>query len=359
MSEIDTVSMQIACELKDHMPVWFGHEAHFIETAPTVYSKRNSLILRYAFRDTKRIHHIYVKLARRPRLKTLADAIASQDMRKRAQDEFRLLTDIDAAAQRYAPAELCALRPLGYFPRWNAVVTEELSSKSLKSLMFAPTTLLHMPHSQQQVERACSLAGSWLHMFHTRVGDCRLEAFDDTEIIQDTDRIFTNLMQFTHYDLRRQQDVFQSRISAQRGRQVPIALVHGDYGAFNVIVAPDGRVGSLDVSEIRRGSIYFDIGWFLSDLRVNGLQALSWGKIMTKKTIKTYQQAFLSGYFKGQEIDQEMLTLMSLYYVIFKWLQHEEKLQRRTKTTLHIVRPWIERYFHHVVLTLTAHLESK
>ena len=358
-AEINIISAQIAQELEVLLPVWYGNGAHLMQVEPTVRANRNSLLLLYPFQDRQQNQRrVYVKLARRQRMKTLADAITNTTMRERAQIEYHLLMNIDDATKRYAPKDMCAVRPLGYLPQWNAVVTEELQSRSLKSMMYSPSSLFHVQGPQQNFERAFSLAGSWLRLFHTQVGNCQLEIFDHTNMLRELDRLFDGLAQHTTYDLRKVREVFQKRVHAQNGRAIPVALIHGDYGAFNVFMTADGRVGALDVGETHRNMIYFDIGWFLADLRISRLQTLSWGHILKKETVRAYERAFLGGYFQNEPVDQELLTLMSLYYVLLKWFIHEENFRQHIKTSHRFVRPWIQRYLYRVTLTLVSHLET-
>jgi aminoglycoside phosphotransferase (APT) family kinase protein len=112
---------------------------------------------------------------------------------------------------------------------------------------------------------------------------------------------------------------------------LPLGLGHGDYAMRNVLVGPTGAVRVIDANGRWYTPIYEDIGCLLIDVKCNRIQVLSRGR-MLKRRIRTYEEAFLEGYF-GRKLDGEA-ELVGLYQVqacLDKWasrVAHHERTRR-------------------------------
>jgi hypothetical protein len=193
-------------------------------------------------------------------------------------------------------------RPLDYLPDGPAVVMERVPGTPLASLL---RRALPWGRSRRSAEARCVQAGRWLARYHaaTAAGGPRpLDA--DTK----WDFLLESLASLDRAGvepalLGRLLDALRPTAADAFARPRPVAGLHGDFTADNVLVDGERMIG-IDVWGTFVNTVDHDLASFLNSLH---LLRITWP--LPGPTLGRLERAFLGGYAAG-ETEQSPATLV-------------------------------------------------
>jgi len=107
----------------------------------------------------------------------------------RTMREFEVLEEVFDVVMKLKILALTAIRPLFYYPQWNAIVMEELPSRILEEMISDFSTRVGIGSKHQIFLEALYRTGQWLRMYHEALGDMRLEPFNANEMLEDVNNM--------------------------------------------------------------------------------------------------------------------------------------------------------------------------
>ncbi len=193
--------------------------------------------------------------------------------------------------------------------------------KDLKSLL-KRATRLH-GGDRRRVDKAFRHSGAWLREFHTlpdlEFTEQRHEYRDD--FIDAAQRFTKGLIQH-----RGRRDFFNGICSqlikaAQQllPREVPSAVVHGDFAPRNILVGADSRVTVFDMQRRCRAPLFEDIAYFLMSVKTPGPQVRYQGAFFSHGQLAHWESQFLSGYFGEQDMQHGPVRLYEILLTLEWW----------------------------------------
>ncbi|HYN89900.1 MAG TPA: hypothetical protein VER55_15310, partial [Ardenticatenaceae bacterium] len=176
------VVTQVSAQVARQIPTWYGDGAALLGALPDQRARTWSFFMRYGVRLVDgTLTGLLVKIPREPGIATLEGAVAAEHLRPLAQQEYETLLAIAAAFEGSTSDSYCSVRPLAYLPEWNAIVMEELPAEPLKAIILRGRMMLNRDRDWVAVEQALARAGTWLRLFHERVGALKHEPFPAEE----------------------------------------------------------------------------------------------------------------------------------------------------------------------------------
>ena len=326
--EDTTIVAEISEYIAAHISEWYGSEAKLLLPYPVQRAQRLSLILVYQIVLPGAGHvRLFAKVARRPYLKTLTEAVSLERLRRLTQAEYEILRRVSQMVAASPTADrLAAIRPIAYLERWNALVMEEFPSTSVSRLLFSPRSLFASSAQQASSLQALFHSGVWLRQFHRTVGDSTGVAFDAQEMVQELDALIRKLRSIMNRPSYFDTLQAQVRSWCMKLDQLPVTVVlsHGDFHLGNVLLSSDAEVAVIDFDQCSRKPIYADVANLLTDLTVRKQQVLSYGLLIRRSRLARYEQSFLQGYFGDQTEDTlAFVSLFCVWLVLRKWLSDE------------------------------------
>jgi hypothetical protein len=289
-----------------------------------------------------------VKIARKPSMHRIGDAIRVDELRTIAQTEYFFLKTTWDAFERAKKPGFYAVQPFAYLEVWNAIVMREAEGKSLNYLFFKPTIPLGISGSRVKLLEVLKQAGQWLKLFHSGAGEVKLEPFPCADAKEETEQLFESLSansanQIEVNGLKRRVLELLSRLDAE----VPVARLHGDYHFSNILFTPDGRLCALDPLYSIRNPIYEDLAELLVHPLTRPVQFLTSGRFASHQLVDGCQKAVLDGYFNDSVCNQNMLNFYCALHIVHQWSMNEKKLQKTgmKQTLLKPIVLIMRRYF--------------
>ena len=157
---------KISKEVSKGLPSWGGKASSLASLEPEVIKFPASFFLRYpTAKSNDSGSTILVKIPREENVDSIAQAASpGKQLADRTNNEFMLLREVAWLVNKLKIKELTAIEPLFYFPEWNAIVMEELPSKSLEELAFDLRTRFSVPKYFKLFEDSLYRGGQWLRV---------------------------------------------------------------------------------------------------------------------------------------------------------------------------------------------------
>jgi Ser/Thr protein kinase RdoA (MazF antagonist) len=223
---------------------------------------------------------------------------------------------------------LCAVRPLSYWPEWNAIAMEELKCRPLSA--FHPRMSIQALRGPGAIafETLLERAGRWLSIFHRTMGEMQIEPVSMPLLKSEFEDRLSQLQEFLgpRKELIHVRKMFMERIDAFQDASLPLVRLHGDFKSSNILISTDGRLAAVDTKMRYRGPIYMDIAKLLCDLQTDHFSAMTLGVFAHSHA---WRKAFLSGYFGPEPCNERALQIYSVLAALDKWTWDEKLLAPR------------------------------
>lgn len=327
---------------------WYG-DASIRSVVPEIVTRPWSFMLRYPLaKSVDRTGAVLVKVARHQKM-DLARSVKERALLERTEREFGMLSAIATVFQEENGAhEFCFVRPLEILPQWNAIVMEELESRTLKTYILKPRIILGLTRDWTTIETLLLKGARWLHQYHQGMGDVQESRLADTGLSRRIDQILERLaVHIPEQTLGPIKSYLMERSIKLADRKVVVAMLHSDFHCGNILITPEGHVGALD-ADLARGPIYQDIAKYFADLNTRGIQVLTRGGFIRTCQLEKCYRAILQGYFGVEEYDEELLRFFISIAILEKWMIDENSLRQSTGTKsliFKVLSSWRRNYF--------------
>lgn len=263
--------------------------------------------------------HLVVKVPRWEEAPTLEAALAAgpQESTRR---EYVTLEALAAAVAASGDPGLVAVHPVAYVPDLNAVVTERLSARPLRSRLGS------WPGAEGRLDGVLRRAGRGLRLYHDRVAGAAPGRLDGAALAAELERSAGTAVR------RPLQDALTALARQARERDGAPAVVgaaHGDFNLANVLVTGDDRVAVLDPNLVP-GPVLQDAAKLLTDLGMRRARAVTAGRL-GRRGLARAEASFLEGYGPA---DAGLLSFLRAVATVRRGLEMEQSLAGR---------PWLFR----------------
>lgn len=173
------------------------------------------------------------------------------------------------------------------------------------------------------LQQAFHNTGAWLRLFH------QLPAGQETRPrLAGRNELLDSVSEYMAYlarqlDHSHQLDTIQQRLNHHICDEIPINLPlvcgHGDFGLHNVFVNGDERVIGFDTLAYWQTSPYEDLSYFLLLLEALPPLFLSRSWRLPARTVRDARDAFLEGYFDGEDIPYRSILVFEVLVALDKW----------------------------------------
>jgi len=284
----DSIINSISQVISERVSEWCGENISLASLLPEKLTFRNSFFLRFqllGFENTTRA--LLVKIPREQDMVSLEQAVSNQELKEMTKSEFDMLIEVYDVVSKLKSTAFTAIRPLFYLPQWNAIVMEELPSRTLEDLAFDLRTRLKLQPEWGQFKDALYLTGQWMRMYHETLGSWQLAPLKIDDLILEIDQKI-NLLEpsvIRRVDWNELRAQFRRILDNLRGLSVPYVNLHGDLFLTNVVITPDNRVAVIDLTRMSWGPIYSDLSSVIIELVEQRLKLSSFGFIVREPTI--------------------------------------------------------------------------
>ncbi len=340
---------QITAQLGCAVPEWFGSGVSLVPQ-PEMRQREWSFLIRYPLRGMLAGRALIVKIPREPSMESVEEAVAAQHLYAVGMGEYQTLCAIAVAFEQER-----SVRPLDYWPLWNALVMEEVEAPSLKSLFLRPVMALNRSQEWQPFEEALKASGQWLRHFHEEVGTLRYQPLERAALQQPIGHLLDQLAALSGGTQPRA----PLRAALARAMQqvneevVPTTMLHGDFNCANILVDRAGTIFVLDPNGDQRGPAYQELARLITDLSTRKEQVLSYGRFARPTRLARCRAAVVRGYFAGNPYDKHLLNLFCAVAVLHKWVENERTLASASggaRGAATLLAPLLRRYFAGVIL---------
>ena len=350
MSEIIS---QITQSVLQKLPHWYGAGTVLLTPEGQVEKRPFSYLIRYQIGkpdgSTPTIIAKYNKSSLSSNESTPNNRQQTTEMRK-YYDTLTKIAHIFAEKPTY-----CYIRPLDYLSSHNTIIMEELPSHSLRDEFVHPYMLVGSSQKRQKFLAYLMQASSWLHIYHTQVSSITMERFTQADLKAIIDKKLNYLHSVTNYQLNTShiEQRLADWLEQVNDIQVPHAHLHKDYSYANVLITPDGRIGSLDTKH-RYGAIYEDLAHLIIDGYTGKWQILSQGLIFSPNYLHQCQQAILNGYFQTFPVNNNLLNFYCILASLNKWIYTEKNKLKHLSSTNKLLIATTRRYLHRLPSYFTS-----
>ena len=331
MWNIHNLVPKLTDEVRSNVSEWYGADARLVSEKPAIECRNYSFILTYPIISNDGSEFaVLVKIPKRivDDETNHAHCLGSDSINIRS--EYETLLKISQAIDSFGSQNLFAVKALAYFEEWNVVVTEEMPCHRLKELLLSPRIFFGYGRDWAELEVLYQKVGEWLRVFHDHLGSPSSGVFKADVVAAKIDREFARIIKASKLDIYNSniRKYFESVLDRMEGKKLTFSALHGDFASGNVLISPQGNVGSLDSPIGQRGPIYVDMGNLLADfcvieaqLAINGLAVC-----FNQHRYDACVDAFLDGYFDFDEPNLAALDLFCAIAVMEKWRWNAEKI---------------------------------
>jgi aminoglycoside phosphotransferase (APT) family kinase protein len=189
--------------------------------------------------------------------------------------------------------EVAVVKPVAYYPKFLAIVSEEAPGESLANVIAREAKLWPAADKLDQLTEYCRRAGQALAaMQKTTVEASRFEPAGLLEYIEvRLQRLLeSRQVPFSSADRRQIIKFLETALPMIPAEQLGLCGVHSDYAPFNLLACPE-KITVVDFTMFKIGSVYNDLTYFY-----HRLEGYLHKPIYRVPTIRRLQEAFLRGY---------------------------------------------------------------
>lgn len=305
--------------IQERLGDWYGSSAFLKSPTPQIRCYTNSFLLRYEVMTSTGNRGILLKIRRNPKMTSLRRAVESPDLHINIPKEYNTLCYV---YERIGSGHehFTAIRPLGYFEDYFAILMEEFPSHSLRHL------LQKQRHNNRvEVQVIAQRAGELLRFFHERVYSTAPAAYSADDILADAETFARRLEQHSRGRVRMQGilDAFARKLSKKDIHSIPYTTAHQDLTCDNVLYSEAGKVCLIDIN-VKPAPIYSDLGLLLIHPEAFRDQIFRDGRYFSQQYLKNYRDSILKGYSVGSPINHFLVNVYSAIRVLDKWAMHQE-----------------------------------
>jgi hypothetical protein len=347
---------EITATLAARVGEWFGAGAVSDAASAQLRLYPNSFLLRLRVRVRNDQPVLLVKIPRKPAHQSIDEALKNDYLREHTRAYFDfMLAAWNAFEQADAPG-CFAIRPLGYFEQWNAIVMLEAQGRPLKDML-----VLGRPPQTREFQGHLANAARWVRIFHERIGEMNVQTFSRAEIEAALDAVLDDLAKYSRGRVNTASIRTSLLASVSDGWRVPVARTHDDYHYSNVLVSPEGRVCGLDARRRTvRNPIYADLATLLLDPATRVASILTGGLLLPRRFFERSRQSILDGYFAAEPHDASILDFYCAMVALDKWMINERRLAAgRARFAGIVLRPWVRWYFSSLLRRYLVSLPSR
>ncbi|MEW5828991.1 MAG: hypothetical protein AB1846_08900, partial [Chloroflexota bacterium] len=254
--------------------------------------------------------------------------------------------------ERIGDPDCVAVRTLGFLEPWSAIAMLEVEGLALRSLLDRPRVGFGRSGPAGRLVECLGKAARWLRHYHEQVGGLRVGPVSKALMAARLDKVAGDVADHlgSRYNAPRNLSALRERIGEASGPE-PVARLHGDFHASNILVTPRGGVCVLDPrGDPDPRSVYDDLATFLIDLHLKPIPVLT-GGLFTRKLFEQSRQALVEGYFEPGEYRPALLDFYCACEAIFKWSMDERDFTRRKKMRMvaPLARPILTSYMHGLI----------
>lgn len=293
----------------------------------------NSMLYRFSVDDTVQNHIVLVKVplfrggipVNEPEEKMyfkprLFPRTEPRDMPKL---EYMALSAIYEYFNDLDDKHLGAIRALDYLPDHRAILMEESRDPSLRQLFLRASRLQFTFKPSGQLIRSFENTGNWLRRYHEmpKESNVTIRHAHRHEFVEGV-TVLTGFLS----EVLRDEEFFQIIASILKvcainmlPESLPLGLGHGDFAMRNILVGSNSRITVIDTFAKWQTPIYEDVGYFLNELKMSGLQVASQGLAFSSGQFAAYERAFLNGYFGQETIPYPAVRLYEILALLDKW----------------------------------------
>lgn len=345
-------ALALQLHLEKHAHRYF---AEWAQTTPRIQlvrvaPHRSSTLYHFRVGEGKRFRRLVIKTPPLTEAPAQISPTTAPTVKFRA--EYEALFAIHAYFNALQDPRFAAIHPLDFIVEHSGVVMEAVQEPSLRGL-FAQASRLHPWTDSEKLARCFRHAGGWLRAFHAM---SRGEYATPRDVLAQD--YFAAIEKFSAFlaDALDEKEFFEhltrTVIGAARAilpEQLPLGLTHGDYALRNLLIGPNCRVRAIDTQAKWLMPIYEDLAYFLVGLLTTWPQVLSQGLAFSRKTLRHYEQEFLSGYFGREPIPRETIRLFKIKILLLKWSANLHRMQQpetglQARVTK-IRRKFLQRFF--------------
>ena len=333
------------------VPRAFGEGAYLESLIPARINRRYSFMFRYWVKKPDQSRHsILVKIPHQDWVKSMAEAIASEQVRQEIKHEFEVMQSIYAVIQNSKHRLLFAINPVGgYILDFNAIVMEEVPLRMLKWYLAWFPILANNQLAWMDFERKLSLAGEWLRLIHDAFQQNRSAKLENLNVRQAFSMEIKTLEKITGDRLDSIHAPFQQLYESIKNVDVPISSLHNDFHLGNIFVTPDGKVGALDPNWKDGGAIYEDLASLLIDPITGKKQVFFQGLAFRRSQRERFERAVLHGYFGKTVPAYSLVHFYCAWTTLEKWRINEERLRSAPRVIRRVGSLFIGVYFRRLV----------
>ncbi len=298
------------------------------------------------------IRKLVVKIVRFDDQKTAEISWQSKNLLTRGRCEFETMTRVFDHFTTQSNPILHTLRPVAYLPEINAIVMDFSDGARMNDYI----TIRHLLSFKglHQSQRIMNHTGQWLRSLHKmpRHNMSDMNLFSTSDIFQE---LLNKIDKLHDLGVDIYRDIGEKTLTILKHVSHDIHVWnHGDFISGNMLVFADDSVLGLDVVMERVDSPYYDLGRFVGDLKTRRSTILRLGRLPSPKLMNTLRDAFLTGYFKGEQYNKLLLAIYEGYFICSEWVDMLMYLQDRytgRKTILSggITRAVINPTFHRII----------
>lgn len=336
---------QITQLISQKLPYWYGEGALLLNPDGDVEKRQFSHLIHY---QVAKPDGTNLTLIAKFNQALYTANLSTSDKLRLSADMRQYYNTLTKVARIFAdnPAH-CYIRPVDYFGQYSAIIMEELPSNSLRNEFVHPWMIVGLPNHRQQFLTHLAQAGRWLRIYHEQFSGIQIEHFHKADL----EAIANKKLKYLHA-------VTQGRINTSNIEQrlaywldrithieVPHAQLHKDFSYANVLITPDGRIGSLDFKP-RYGAIYEDLAHLIIDGYTGKWQLLSYGHLFRPNYLLHCQNAIVQGYFEARPVDNNLLNFYCTLAVLHKWIYTEQNKLKNISVRSKLLASTVRRYFH-------------
>ncbi len=271
------------------------------------------------------------KVKKHPGQKDLTESWTQENTLRRGQREYNSLLRTHEYFTALNDSQFRAVRPIGYLPHRNILITEYLEGTPLYEGYLQPHHLLRK--SQRKLARKyIRLTGLWLRALH----QMPLDSYDTEQVDTPTDTLKIITEHFDLIDQLRPQRPYQWPHRAETleilakveaNKQV---WIHNDFHTQNSYILPTGQLAGFDVGIYRIDHPYYDVGKFIADIKTRKLRVLSAGLMPPRSVVDGFTEALLDGYTDGasEKVDRAALALYEGRFLLEKWVSTAQTISK-------------------------------
>jgi hypothetical protein len=333
----------------------FGDSFVLLRAHPERIDRRYSFMFRYSVgRNGETPRSLLVKIPHQSWMKTIDEAVASEQIRAEVKFEYDILKSIARVVADSSETQLCALNPVGCLVDLNALVTEEIRLVMLKDRLTKTSIMLGGNKAWDDFALQLQLAGKLLKIIHKSFSSENEALLKNLGVFDWVIRELDTLEERNVGSLNSLRIKFESLYNLIANEEVSMSSAHDDYHLGNIFVTDEGKIGVLDPNWKNDRPVYGDLSKLIVDPGTRKVQVAFHGLSFRPSLQAAYEREILAGYFDEKPFPEAVLWFYCALAILEKWNNNEEILAEGKSPLLSIFRPFLSTYIRHYFLKLVC-----